>query len=34
MMTLRDELEATLGAAQGVQGRLLDAVVGQVVNGG
>ena len=34
MMTLRDELEAKLGAAQAVQGRFLDAVVDQVVNGG
>ena len=32
-MDLCDELETKLGTAQAVQGRLLDAVVGQVVNG-
>ena len=34
LMALCDELETKLGAAQVVQGRLLDAVVDQVVNGG
>ena len=33
-VALCDELEAKLGAAQGVKGGLLDAVVDQVVNGG
>ena len=31
MMPLCDELEAKLGTAQAVQGKLLDAVVGRVV---
>ena len=34
LMALCDELEGKLGAAQAVQGRLLDAVVAGVVNGG
>ena len=34
MMPLCDDLEAKLGTAQAVQGKLLDAVVGQVLNGG
>ena len=34
LMSLCDELKAKFGAAQAVQGRLLDAVVDQVVNGG
>ncbi len=34
LMALCDELEAKFEAAQAVQGRLLDAVVDKVVNGG
>ena len=31
MMAMHDDLEAKLGAAQAVQGRLLEAIVGQII---